>query len=700
MASFTQRRKINKGPVWNKAVLVVIISGILLAAVCVVCFNLLVARQDVSQLDEPLPAATIIYDRNNEEAIRISPKKSEAVSYGDLPEHLVEAIVAVEDKRFFEHSGTDLQSISRALLTNLTSGRTVQGASTITQQLAKNVFLTQERTWTRKWKELLLAQKIEKSFDKQQIMTFYLNQIYFGEGAWGIQKAAEIYFGVPVDELSLAQSALLSGIVKAPSALSPYRHQEEAKARRNVVLKLMQDQGKIDQEAYTAAVHEPLQILSAKPAVSDGIKYPYYVDQMIREAGEKFGLTQNEVLHGGLQIYTTLDPVMQEAAERVYAQESNFPESSSDQLIQSGAILVDPRDGGIRALIGGRGEQPFRSFNRAVQLKRQPGSTMKPISVYTPALERGYTPEDTIVDEPVNFNGYQPRNAGGSYHGEVSIYESVIHSYNVPAVKLLNEIGIDTGMEAANRFGIELTDSDRTLGLALGGLHEGVSPLAMAEAFGVFANDGIRMEAHAITRIETAEGELLGETAPLESIKVTEPAVARTMTSMLEGVVSEGTGDLAAIAGREVAGKTGTTEMPGTGGQGMKDNWFVGYTPQLVGAVWLGYDHTDASHYLTTTSKAAAAVFQKLMSEALKEEPVMAFPRAPGAGKQKDKAEKEKKENKNKNKNAEKDKSAKEEKKNNKLNKKDKDEDEDDDDDKKKGKGKESIRDEENKEDD
>lgn len=671
---------------WKKIIITFMVVAILLAVGCIIIFNILVTRQDVSLLEEPLPAATIVYDQNNEEVLRLSPSKSEPVSYESLPEQLIEAVVAVEDKRFFEHSGTDIQGISRALLTNLTSGRTVQGASTITQQLAKNVFLTQERTWTRKWKELLLAQKIERNYNKQQIMTYYLNQIYFGEGAWGIKKAADIYFGTPVDKLTLSESALLAGIIKAPSALSPYRHPEEAKARRNVVLKLMKDQGKIDQAAYAASIAEPLHILSSKPVNSNGIKYPYYIDQMIREAGEKYGLTQNEVLYGGLRFYTTLDSHMQEAAERVYAQDDNFPTSSSDQLIQSGAVLVDPRDGGIKALVGGRGQQSFRSFNRAVQLKRQPGSTMKPISVYTPAFENGYTPDDTLIDEPVNFNGYQPRNAGGSYHGEVSIYDSIIHSYNIPAVKLLNELGIDTGMESAKRFGLELTDGDRNLGLALGGLQEGVSPLEMAEAFSVFANDGTRIPAHSITRIETADEEVVAENDSTEKIVVTDPAIARTMTGVLQGVVTEGTGVAAAVTGRQIAGKSGTTEMPGTDG-GMKDNWFVGYTSQLVGAVWLGYDHTDATHYLTTSSKAAAAVFQKLMSEALVDEPIMTFPKVPAiASKSKNKEEKQ---NKNEDKEEtdkkkEDKKKSKEEKKKNKEKKKEE---------KKHGKGKDKEKD-------
>lgn len=626
------KEKSKQRNLWKTFIVAAFLAGGLFAALGWFVFGLLVDKQDVSLLDKPLPAATVFYDRNDKEALQISPSHAtEAVSYDRLPKHLVDAVVAVEDKRFFEHGGTDLQGIGRALMTNLTSGKTVQGASTITQQLAKNVFLSQERTWTRKWKELLLAQKIEKTYDKHQIIAMYLNQIYFGEGAWGIQKAADVYFGENVDQLTLSQSAMLAGIIKAPSALSPYTHKEKAQERRDVVLELMKEQGKITAEAYDAAVHEPIVLRStAKTNASEAIKYPYYIDQVIREAADRYGLTENDVLHGGFRIYTALDPRMQQAAESVYAQSSVFPESMADQLIQSGAVLVDPRDGGIRALIGGRGKQPFRGFNRAVQLKRQPGSTMKPIAVYTPAFERGYTPEDTLLDEPVDFGGYQPQNAGGAYQGEVSIYDAIINSYNIPAVRLLNEIGIDAGMDAAKRFGIELTDADRTLGLALGGLQEGVSPLDMAEAFGVFANDGTRMPAHSIIRVETADGETVPAASELVPVRTTEPAVARTMTSVLEGVVSEGTGESAALADRPVAGKTGTTEMPGTDGKGMKDNWFVGYTPQLVGAVWLGYDHTDSSHYLTTTSKAAAAVFQKLMSEALRGEPVLSFPKSAG----------------------------------------------------------------------
>lgn len=589
-------------------------------------FRMLVAAQDVSLLDKPLPSATIIYDHAGNEASRISQNAIEPVGYDAVPEHLINAVVAIEDKRFFKHDGMDLRGIMRALFTNMTAGGTVQGGSTITQQLAKNVFLSHERTWKRKWSEVLLARKIEENYDKPKIMEMYLNKIYFGEGAWGIKRAAETYFGKPVSRLTLSESALLAGLIKAPSALTPFKHSEKAKERRNLVLKTMREQGFIDAQTCEQASRIPVMLKDAKPDRKSEIKNPYYVDQIIREASNLYGLSENDVLHGGLRIYTEMDQHMQQTAERVYANDSLFPESTRDQLIQSGSVLVDPRDGGIRALVGGRGDQPFRGFNRAVQLKRQPGSTMKPIAAYTPALERGYRPEDTLLDEPVDFGGYQPKNAGGAYHGEVTLYEALVHSYNVPAVRVLNEIGINAGMDAAARFGLELTDADRTLGLALGGLQEGVSPLEMAEAFGVFASDGVRMPARAIKRIETADGAVLAEAANPSGVKATEPSVARTMTAMLEGVVREGTGEAAALADRPVAGKTGTTQMPGTNGEGAKDNWFVGYTPQLVCSVWLGYDQTDSGHFLTTTSKAAAEVFHAIMSEALQDEPVLPFP--------------------------------------------------------------------------
>ncbi|MCR2808054.1 transglycosylase domain-containing protein [Paenibacillus soyae] len=622
----TKQKKKRSSFRWRKFLLVIGLAGLLLTVSGLAGIRMLVAAQDISQLDRPLPAATVLYDDKGHEAVTISLNEIEPVTYEQIPEHLIDAIIAVEDRRFLEHKGLDVWGIGRAMLRNATAGATVQGGSTITQQLAKNVFLTHEKTWKRKWNEVLLASKIEQKYSKDQIMTMYLNQIYYGEGAWGIKRAAEVYYGKPVEQLSVAESALLAGLVKAPSVLSPYKRPEQAIERRNVVLSLMKKQGFLDQRQYEEAVKEALSLRESKPDRSAAILYPYFTDQVIREAVEVYGLTENDVLHGGLRIYTTLNSGMQQAAEQVFEDEGNFPTSMGGQLIQAGAALVDPKSGGIKAVVGGRGDQPFRGFNRAVQLRRQPGSAIKPIAVYTPALEYGFQPNSRVVDEPVRFGSYEPRNADNAFHGNVSLYEALIHSYNIPAVKVLNEIGMDQAIGSASRFGLNLTNEDRTLGLALGGTKSGFSPLQMAEAYGAFANDGIRMGSHAIVRIESADGSLLASRSEPNGVAATSPEIAHIMTAMLQGVVENGSGTAAAIDGREVAGKTGTTEMPGVSGYGATDNWFVGYTPQLVGAVWLGYDNPDSEHYLTTSSKAAASVFQKIMSQALDGQPVIPFP--------------------------------------------------------------------------
>ncbi|WHT49887.1 penicillin-binding transpeptidase domain-containing protein [Sporosarcina thermotolerans] len=354
-------------------------------------------------------------------------------------------------------------------------------------------------------------------------------------------------------------------------------------------------------------------------------KYPYYIDQIIDEAVNKYGLTKNEVLAGGLHIHTALNPVIQDALEEVYQDDRNFPESKLDQLIQSGSVFLDPKTGGISALVGGRGEYTYGRFNNATQLVRQPGSTLKPIAAYTPALEQGYQISDLLVDEPININGYSPKNFDKQFRGQVTMYDAVTQSYNIPPVWLLNNIGIEEGVRTVERFGIPLEEQDHNLGLALGGLHKGTSPLRMAQAFSTFANDGVMMEAHAILEIKDSEGEVIGKWRE-QSLKVTEAEVAQQMTYMLKGAVEVGTAKKAQISGMEVAGKTGTTQLPFTGVDGSKDHWFVGYTPDIVGAVWLGYDKTDAEHYLTSTSSfTVPPIFEQVLSRSISELPTKKF---------------------------------------------------------------------------
>ena len=595
------------------------IVGVALAVLSVLfMLNLFITFSDVSKLEQPAPRSTVIYDPNGDVIRKVSNSKIEGVSLDEIPNSLVEAVVSVEDQRFYEHHGLNYLRMGRALVENAFKGKIVAGGSTITQQLAKNVFLTQERTYSRKFKELILAKKIERVYSKEEIMEQYLNHIYFGDGAWGVQRAAQTYFGKDVSELTMNESATLAGVIKAPSNLSPRKDLEKSLKRRNLVLSLMLSEQYSSQEEYDEAIGQNL-VLSESTVPQYKENYPYYMDRVVDEAVNMYELTKDEVLSGGLHITTEINPVVQDALEDVYANDAYFPESTPDQLLQSASVFVNPKTGGILALVGGRGEYTHGRFNNATDLIRQPGSALKPLAVYTPALENGYRMSDLLVDEPIDISGYSPKNIDQHYRGEVSMYEALTQSYNVPPVWLLNQIGIQKGVNAVERFGIPLTKNDRTLGLALGGLEKGTSPLRMAQAFSAFPNDGVMEEAHAITEIKDSDGNVLGKWQG-ESVKVTEAEVAEQITHMLQGAVEEGTGTKAQILGMDVAGKTGTTQLPFEGVDGSKDHWFVGYTPDIVGAVWLGYDKTDADHYLTSTSSMTAPpIFAQVVSQSASE---------------------------------------------------------------------------------
>jgi penicillin-binding protein 2A len=578
---------------------------------------------DISSLKNELPQATVFYDLHGEVASKVSANKNEGISINQVPDSMKNAVIAIEDHRFYQHHGVDYIGITRALIRDIKARGMVEGGSTITQQLTKNTLLTSQKTLKRKVDEVFLAMKIEKNYSKQEILQMYLNQIYFGDGAWGIKHAARNYFSKEVKDLTISESALLAGLIKAPSALNPYHHLEKAIQRRNIVLAQMKKQGYITTQQYEQALNERV-ILNNKGGDPFRGKYPHYVDQVFEEAIKVYHLSQDELLTGGYQIYTELDPNMQNAMEKVYQNETLFPKGT-DQIVQSGGILVDPATGGIRALVGGRGEHTFRGYNRAAQLKAQPGSAIKPLAVYTPALEEGWKITDMLKDEPISFGEYEPSNYNHEYAGEVPMYEAVKDSKNVSAVWLLNEIGIEKGLDATKRFGISLEKGDRNLSLALGGLEHGVSPLLMAEAYSVFPNHGVRTKAHVIKKIIDAQGNIVAA-AEEKKVRVTSKAVADKINTMLLGVVEHGSGKSAQIHGREIAGKTGSTQVPIEGIAGVKDQWFVGYTPQLVGAVWVGYDKTDEKHYLKTTSSAGAAiVFREVMKEALKGVPAASF---------------------------------------------------------------------------
>ncbi|WEK53581.1 MAG: PBP1A family penicillin-binding protein [Candidatus Cohnella colombiensis] len=640
---------------------------------------------DIAKLVIPISAPTQFIDRYGVVSSEITSAKIEYVTIDQVPLYLQQAIVAVEDKRFYDHTGVDVFGIVRAAFRNAKEGGAVQGGSTITQQLAKNVFLTGEKTFSRKLTEAGYALKIEASYNKDQILEMYLNQIYFGEGQWGVQRAAKRYFGKQTKELTLAESALLAALPKAPSRYSPLQNKELALERRNLVLGLMKDEGFISESDYQNAKAEPIKVFKEIPQEQVNHllgQYASYTDEVIDEAIRLYGFTERQLLAGNLLIYTELDPVVQNAMEETYRNESLFPESTTDQLLQSGAVIMDPSTGGVRGIVGQRGEHTFRGFNHATQLVRQPGSVFKPLIVYAPALERGYDANSTLYDGPLDIGGYRPDNVDHRTLGQVSLHEAVVHSRNIPTVWLLNEIGLHTGIEFVEKLGIPLVEEDRNLSLALGGLSQGVSPLQMAQGYSVFPNLGDQVQAHTITKITTVDGRVLAE-AEHQPVAVMSPENAYAMTEILRDVVRVGTGKNAAID-RPVAGKTGTTQLPQNkqfeGITGAKDAWFVGYTPELVGAVWLGYDHTDSNHYLTSSGgQYPALIFREMMSLALRDVPVSEFKRPileqakedkTSQGNKKEKKEEQKKKKEEQKKKKEEQKKKKEEQKKKKEEKK------------------------------
>lgn len=619
----------------NKLIKGLLISGGLLAGLTLIIllvFTVSAFSIDISALENPLPKPLIVYDKNDVVISERSTVKFAAAPIESIPDVFIDTITSVEDKRFYDHSGIDIRGIVRSIWRNSKAGGIVEGGSTITQQLAKNLFLTTEKTYSRKFKEAITALRIESKYSKDEILELYLNQIYFGEGVWGIQNAAQMYFGKNIEAVTLEEAALLAALPKAPTIFSPYKNYDKAKERRDLILSLLYDAGTIDEQSYNQALATDIALRTKDLAQTNG-SYPSYVDHVIDEAINMLGLDEEVVLIGGLNIYTTLDPVVQDAIEATYANDALFPESSADELIQSGAIVIEPSTGAIRGLIGYRGQYYYRGYNRATELIRQPGSSIKPLAVYAPALENGYNKNSEIMDEETNFNGYVPNNYDRTYHGKVTLYQALINSYNIPAVAVLNDIGIDKGITFLKSAGIPVDKNDHNLSLALGGMTNGVSPLEMAQAFSIFPNAGVMNTAHSIRKITTNDGDLLVNGIS-ESVTVTTPEVAYAMTEMLMGVINEGTGRAAAI-GRPTAGKTGTTELPVIdafeGLSGTRDSWFVGYTPELVTAVWVGYDTLDPSLIMQSTGGShPASIFQSIMSKSLENSPITSFEKPKG----------------------------------------------------------------------
>jgi penicillin-binding protein 2A len=603
---------------WKKKHLtqIVLLAFLVFILVTIVYFGWLAYSANVESLQQGLSQSTVVYDKDGKVASNISTNRTKGVKIAELPKYVPNAVVAIEDERFYSHGGFDIKGMTRAFFGNLFAGRITGGGSTITQQLVKNALLSPEQTIKRKAEELFLSVKIDKVYSKDEILQMYLNQVYFGSGAWGIGNASKKYFNKDIKDVSISEAAMLAGLLHAPSSLDPYKHYDAAMQRRDVVLGKMKDQGMITSAEYKQAKAEKIVLQDGGGSYIER-KHPYYVDAVLNEAISRYGLTQEEILTRGYKIYTEMDQNMQTGLENVYSKNYLFPRGKGDVMAQSGAVLMDPASAGVRALVGGRGDYSFRGFNRATQLQAQPGSTMKPLAVYTPALEQGYNYSSQLEDKPNMFGDYKPENFSRTFQGEVPMYKAVEDSLNVPAVWLLNQMGLNKGIDSVKRFGIPVTKQDQNLALALGGMSKGVSPLQMADAYSTFPNGGKRMDSHLITKIVGPTGNIIAEHKP-NSTKVTSKSVTDQMTSMLLNVVESGTGARAQIPNVQIAAKTGSTQLPYNDISGTKDQWMVGYTPNLVGSVWVGYDQTDREHYLPGSSETVAVpLFKEIMSSAL-----------------------------------------------------------------------------------
>lgn len=573
--------------------IVLFLSIFLLASIYL---TIVAKTADVKKLQSRLERPTMVYDQNHDSAGSLYSQKGTYVKLSDISSNVPDAVLSTEDRNFYHEHGFSIRGLTRAgflliknklLHRNYISG----GGSTLTQQLVKNAFLTQQQTFSRKAKEIFIAVEVENQYSKKDILTMYLNNAYFGNGVWGVQDAAKRYFDCDASELSVPQAATLAGMLTSPGIYDPVAHPAATKQRRNVVLQLMVENHKLSQADANRYKKTALTVKNGYHA-SDSYRYPYYFDAVISEAISQYGLSEKEVMNDGYRIYTNLDQGQQRAMQRVYNDDDNFPTSSGD-LVQSASVAVNPHTGGVTAIVGGRGKHVFRGYNRATQMQRQPGSTMKPIAVYTPALQHGYFYDSQLEDKHQSYgkNNYTPRNYNNEYSGSVPMYKALYESLNAPAVWLLNKIGVNAGYKMAQKFGLPVTKGDDNLALALGGMTKGVSPLQLARAYCVFANKGRLPQTHLITKIEDSTGHEIKRKKPVRSKQIISEKIANEMTSMMIGVYKHGTGKSAKPSGYTLAGKTGTTDTGKEGDNSDVDQWIVGYTPDVVVATWEGYDH-------------------------------------------------------------------------------------------------------------
>lgn len=567
-------------------------------------------------MDETLipDAASQFYDINgNVIYTTLSEERRIPVNIDKIPKHVQKAFIAIEDNRFYEHSGIDYRGTARALVSTL-SGREVQGGSTITQQLAKNAFLTQERSLTRKIREAFIAKELEHKYTKDEILSMYLNRIYFGQGAYGIESASMYYFDKHVQNLDIAEAATLAAIPKSPNYYNPFENPQESKKRQELVIDQMVKYGFITADQAAQAKAKKMVYSTSHKAKND--PRGYFFDMISQKVIEEVGA--DALYKGGLKIYTTLDMDMQKAAENAMRHlPSYYTDGKKLTQPQMALAAVDPKTGYVKAMIGGRGQD---KFNRATLAVRQPGSAFKPF-VYLTAMQNGFTPASIIEDKEEEFaKGWKPQNSDMQWHGKVSLRTALKRSFNVPTIKLAREVGVDKIVANAEKMGIStLVDSgaysDVNLAMALGGLSKGVNPLEMASAYGVLATNGLYSKPIALLKIVDREGKVLYQ-AKSQTKRVIDAASAYMTTNMLEDVLVSGTAGGMGI-GRPAAGKTGTTDT-------YIDAWFVGYTPDLSTAVWVGDDNNKPMQRMYG-SGAPLSIWHEFMVNALASTPRTGF---------------------------------------------------------------------------
>ena len=629
--SRSDRKKLSQvGPIrkfWRRYHLtkIVIILG-LSAGLLVGTYLFAIAKStNVNDLQNALKTRTLIFDREEKEAGALSGQKGTYVELTDISKDLQNAVVATEDRSFYKNDGINY---GRFFLAILTAGRS-GGGSTITQQLAKNAYLSQDQTVERKAKEFFLALELTKKYSKEQILTMYLNNAYFGNGIWGVEDASKKYFGVSASQLSLDQAATLAGMLKGPELYNPLNSVETSTNRRDTVLQNMVAAGYIDknQETEAAGVDMASQLQDKYEGKVSDYRYPSYFDAVVNEAVSKYNLTEEEIVNNGYRIYTELDQNYQANMQIIYENTSLFPTAEDGTHAESGSVALEPKTGGVRGVVGrvaGDDKPGFRNFNYATQSKRSPGSTIKPLVVYTPAVEAGWALNKQLDNHTMQYDSYQVDNyAGIKTSPEVPMYQALAESLNLPAVATVNDLGINKAFEAGTRFGLNMDKVDRVLGVALGGGVE-TNPLQMAQAYAAFANEGLMPEAHFITRIENASGQVIKSHKNSQK-RVIDKSVADKMTSMMLGTFTNGTGISSSPADYVMAGKTGTTEAV-FNPEYTSDQWVIGYTPDVVISHWLGFPTTDENHYLAgSTSNGAAHVFRSMANTILPYTPGSTF---------------------------------------------------------------------------